>query len=91
MQKAVMAARAANLDVDDDTAIPTLHWPPDPPVINTASSTAGTTPAASTTAGATAADTPPAVTGIVGLVIWVPRLLSAIALGQYSVRNGSPL
>ena len=58
MQKAVMAARAANLDVDDDTAIPTLHWPPDPPVINTTSSTAGTTPAAPTTAGATSADTP---------------------------------
>ena len=66
MQKAVMAARAANLDVDDDTAIPTLHWPPDPPVVNTASSTAGTTPAVPTTAGTTSTDTPPpTVTGIV--------------------------
>jgi hypothetical protein len=64
MQKAVMAARAANLDVDDDTAIPTLHWPPDPPGSNATSSTAGTTPAAST-AGASSADTPPTVTGII--------------------------
>ena len=68
MQKAVMAARAANLDVDDDTAIPTLHWPPDPPTSNTTSSTSGTTSAAPITTGATVAETAPTVTGIVKFV-----------------------
>ena len=63
MQKAVMAARAANVDVDDDTAIPTLHWPPDASS-NTTSSTAGTTPAVPTTAGATAGGTQPTMTGM---------------------------
>lgn len=45
MQKAVMAARAANLEVDEDTAIPTLHWPPDPPTSNTSSNVPSATTA----------------------------------------------
>ena len=53
MQKAVLAARA-NLEVDDEAAIPTLHWPPDP-----APSTAATTPATATVAATPATNTPP--------------------------------
>lgn len=71
MQKAVMAARAANLDVDDDTAIPTLHWPPDPPpTSNATNNTAAVTTGASTIAGAAAVETSAsAVTGMFGLII----------------------
>ena len=63
MQKAVMAAGAASLDVDEDAPIPTLHWPPDPPSNPTTSSTPGTTPAAPTTAGTTSEEAVPTVTG----------------------------
>ncbi|XP_028405111.1 E3 ubiquitin-protein ligase UBR5-like isoform X2 [Dendronephthya gigantea] len=65
MQKAVMAARAASLDVDEDAPIPTLHWPPDPPSNTTTSSTASTsstTTAAPTTAGTTSEETVSTVT-----------------------------
>ena len=31
MQRAVTAARSSLLEVEDDAAIPTLHWPPDAP------------------------------------------------------------
>ena len=31
MQRAVTAARSSLLEVEDDAAIPTLHWPPDGP------------------------------------------------------------
>ena len=53
MQKAVLAARA-NLEVDDEAAIPTLHWPPDP-----VPSAAATTPATATVAATPATNTPP--------------------------------
>ena len=59
MQKAVLAARATALDVDDDAPIPTLHWPPidspsTPPTTTTTTGSSGTNSTVTTAAVSTA-------------------------------------